>query len=255
MKNLDVSSLTTARKERAKMQRHGKPKTATGGGTKHLLAFAHAQVEAMDREISRGRPSGQGLHDELVRLIRDSEHQLAGRPLTPEIERQHTPAAWVESIISGAELRSHGIVEHHLVGATLQQRHPEIIVPNNPGHAGDAQTGRSGDFPLKDVSYHVTATDGKEATARCKENIESGVHPVLLVPRRYLENARVRADVAGIQDRVSILAIEDFITQNIIEMSTSQQQDFFSTLKAIIDQYNHRLEEVETDMSLKIELS
>jgi hypothetical protein len=237
------------------MQRHGKTKTATGSGMKHLLALAHSQVEAMDREISGGRPSGQGLRDELARLIRDAEDQLTGRPLTPEICREHSPAAWVESIISAAELRSHGIVERQLVGATLQQRHPGIVIPNNPGHAGDAQTGRSGDFSLKDVSYHVTATDGKEATERCKQNIEAGIHPVLLVPRRFLENARVRTEIAGIQHRVSILAIEDFITQNVIEMSTNQQQDFFSTLKAIVDEYNRRLEDVETDMSLKIELS
>jgi hypothetical protein len=142
-----------------------------------------------------------------------------------------------------------------LVGATLQQRHPEIVIPNNPGHAADAQTRRSGDFPLLSVSYHVTASDGKEAVARCKENLQTGVHPILLVRKRYAEKANFHAEIAGIQDRVSILAIEDFITQNIIEMSTNQQQDFFSTLKAIIDQYNRRLEEVETDMSLKIELS
>ncbi len=82
-----------------------------------------------------------------------------------------------------------------------------------------------------------------------------GVHPVLLVPKRYVEKAKVYAEIAGIQNRATILAIEDFITQNIIEMSTQQQQDFFSTLKAIIDEYNRRLEEVETDMSLKIDLS
>ena len=70
-----------------------------------------------------------------------------------------------------------------------------------------------------------------------------------------MENSRVRADVAGIRHRVSILAIEDFITQNIIEMSTCEKQDFFFTLRSIIDVYNRRLEEVETDMSLKIELS
>jgi len=237
------------------MQRHGKRKTATGSGIKDLLALAHIQVEAMDREISSGRPSGLGVRDELARLIRDTEDKLAGRPITPEIERQHSPAAWVESIVSAAEMRSHGIVEHHLVGATLQQRLPGIVVPNNPGHAADAQTRRSGDFPLPSVSYHVTATDGKEAVARCKENVESGVHPVLLVPKRYTEKTNFHAEGAGIQDRVTILAIEDFITQNIIEMPTHQQQDFFSTLKAIIDEYNRRLEEVETDMSLKIELS
>jgi hypothetical protein len=241
------------------MQRHRKTRTtnagAVSGGIRYLLEIAHAQVQAMDREIGMGRLSGQGLRDELARMIKDAEDQLAVRPLKPRCEPQQSPSAWVDSILGEAEFRSCGAVERHLVGATLQQRHPEIEIPNNPGHAADAQTKRSGDFPLYSISYHVTATDGKEAVIRCKENVETGVHPILLVPKRYAEKAHVYAEIADIQDRVSILAIEDFITQNIIEMSTQQQQDFFSTLKAIIDEYNRRLEEVETDMSLKIELS
>jgi len=241
------------------MQRHRKATKATGDGagygTRFWLEILRAQVEEMDREILGGRRSGQELRDELVRMIKDREDILVGTPLKLRCDRRQSPATWIDSILISAELRSYGVVERHLVGATLQQRHPGIAIPNNPGHAADAQTGRSGDFPLNDISYHVTATDGKEATERCKQNIEAGVHPILLVPRRYLENAKARADVVGILPRVSILAIEDFITQNIIEMSTNQQQDFFSTLKAIIDEYNVRLEQVETDMSLKIELS
>jgi hypothetical protein len=238
------------------MQRHRKTTNeAAGYETRVRLAAARAQVKELDRDIRGGRWNVRELRDELVRMISDTEDRLAGIPLKPRCDHQQSPATWIDSILVAAELRARGIVERHLVGATLQQRHPGIVFPNNPGHAGDSQTGRSGDFPLKGVSYHVTATDGKEATERCKQNIAEGVHPVLLVPRRFLENARVRADVAGIQHRASILAIEDFITQNIIEMSTNEQQDFFSTLKAIIDEYNRRLEEVETDMSLKIEIS
>ena len=241
------------------MQRQKKARAdnadAGNGGTRYLLEIARAQVKAMDSEISMGRPSGQGLRDELALLIEDTEDQLAGRPLKADCDHRHSPAAWVAAILRAAELRSGGAVERHLIGATLQQRHPEIIIPNNPGHAADAQTRRSGDFPLHNVSYHVTATDGKQAVDRCKENVETGVHPILLVPKRYAEKASLYAEIVGIQDRVSILAIEDFITQNIIEMSTNQRQDFFSTLKAIVDEYNRRLEEVETDMSLKIELS
>jgi hypothetical protein len=209
----------------------------------------------MDREIRMGRPSGQGLRDELVRSIKDTEDRLAGLPLKLQCDRHQSPAAWVDSILIAAELRSCGVVERHLVGATLQQRHPEIVIPNHPSHAGDVQTGRSGDFPLQSISYHVTVTDGKEAVERCRQNVGAGVHPVLLLPKRNVEKANVYAEIAGIQGRISILALEDFISQNIIEMSTQQQRDFFSTLKAIVDEYNRRLEEAETDMSLKIDLS
>jgi hypothetical protein len=87
------------------------------------------------------------------------------------------------------------------------------------------------------------------------ENIEAGVFPVLLVPRQFVLRAAVHAENAGIHDRVSILALEDFIAQNIIELSTGQNADFFAVFKLIVDEYNRRLEETETDMSLRIELS
>jgi hypothetical protein len=240
------------------MQRHGKQKAtvdASGDWVRSQLQIAHAQVEAMDLEIRAGRPSGQGLRDELARWAKDTEDRLNSIPLKLQCDRYQSPAAWVNSILVAAELRSCGVVERHLVGATLQQRHPHIAIPNHPSHAGDVQTGRSGDFLLQSISYHVTATDGKEAVERCRQNIGAGVHPILLLPKRYVDKAGLYAEIAGIQNRISILAIEDFMTQNIIEMSTQQQRDFFSTLKAIVDEYNRRLEQVETDLSLKIDLS
>jgi Domain of unknown function (DUF4928) len=53
---------------------------------------------------------------------------------------------------------------------------------------------------------------------------------------------------------VLVLNIEDFVSQNVVEMSTEHKRDFFSILEDIIRAYNARLEEAETDMSLKIEL-
>ncbi len=187
-------------------------------------------------------------------LTAEADKWLRRQPIKISCDRQSSPSAWVCSILEKAKGKSGGIVEQHLIGAKLQKRHPLKSVQNLPSHAGDAQTKRSGDFTLGSVSYHVTATDGKEAVDRCKQNLESGIHPVLLVPRRFLEKATLRTEVAGIQDRVSVLSIEDFVTQNVIEMSTEQGQDFFAVLEGIVTEYNSRLEEVETDMSLKIEL-
>jgi hypothetical protein len=241
------------------MQRHRKARSTTVAADRseieHLLRTAATQVNAIDREIGTGRHSGQGIRDELARLIKEIQELFSGQPIKIKCDREQSPAAWVDSILVAAALRSCGVVERYLIGATLQQRHPDIVIPNHPSHAGDVQTGRSGDFPLQDISYHVTATDGKEAVERCRQNIGAGVHPVLLLPKRYVDKAGVYAEIAGIQNRLSILAIEDFMAQNIIEMSTQQQRDFFSTLKAIVEEYNRRLEKVETDLSLKIDLS
>jgi len=194
------------------------------------------------------------LLDGIKLLVSLAQQWLSRQPIKINCDRHLSPTSWIDSIFEKARGRSGGKVEQHLVGAKLAKRHPNLDVPNYPGHAGDLQTKRSGDFPFKLVSYHVTATDGKEAIARCRDNVESGMHPILLVPRRHVDKAKVRAEVEGISERISILAIEDFITQNIIELSTESNEDFFTTLQTIIAEYNRRLEEVETDMSLRIEI-
>ncbi len=243
----------------AVLQRYGLPvrflKEAT---TRQARQDARALVESLDYGkplmhldvTSRNRQLDEGL----ALLTALARKWLSKQPIKVACDRNQSPALWIRLILEKAQGRSGGVVEQHLVGAKLQRRHPEITVPNHPGHAADAQTGRSGDFPLHALSYHVTATDGKGTIERCQENVQSGVHPVLLLPKRFVEKALVYAEVAGIQERISVLSIEDFITQNIIEMSTQGNQDFFATLKEIIEEYNRRLEQVETDMSLKIEV-
>lgn len=145
-------------------------------------------------------------------------------------------------------------MEQHLVGAKLQERHPGKKVENYPGHAGDVQTKRSGDFEIDSIVYHVTGTPGKDVVKKCKENATRNLHPVLVVPREQVGRATFLAGEEGIEERVTILAIEDFIGQNIIELSVEQGKDFFSTMKAIIVEYNRRIQEVETDIALKIDL-
>jgi Domain of unknown function (DUF4928) len=53
---------------------------------------------------------------------------------------------------------------------------------------------------------------------------------------------------------VGVVAIEDFIALNLVEMANDSASQFFDVLIQIIEIYNMRLEEVETDMSLKIEV-
>ena len=69
------------------------------------------------------------------------------------------------------------------------------------------------------------------------------------------ERAQILAQEDNIDKEISIIAIEDFIAVNIIELATENGRDFFSILKEIVDIYNQRLADVETDLSLHIEVS
>ena len=74
------------------------------------------------------------------------------------------------------------------------------------------------------------------------------------MPEEQVLKARALAEVEGISERVTIRALEDFVAQNVIEISVEHGNDFYATLQQIIEEYNRRIEEAETDMALKIEL-
>lgn len=179
---------------------------------------------------------------------------LARQHLKVNCDRHHAPSKWIGNILAEAKGRSGGAVEQHLIGAKLERRHPDLNIANNPSHAGDAQTGRPGDFIVGSTAYHVTASPGSAVVEKCAANLGAGLHPVLVVPRDQTDKARHIAEDQGIADRMTILAIEDFVASNIIEMTHGQQGAFVVELKAIIAAYNRRLEAVETDLSLKIEV-
>lgn len=77
---------------------------------------------------------------------------------------------------------------------------------------------------------------------------------MLLVSQEKVYVARVLVEEEGLEDFVSIFSLEDFIALNIIEMTAAEGKDFFILMKEIVQTYKRRLEEVETDLSLRIEL-
>lgn len=170
------------------------------------------------------------------------------------LDPKASPASWVNSILEKAKGFSGGVVEHHLVGARLARRFKGISIPNHPAHAGDQQTERAGDFTVSSLVYHVTAAPSRNVLQKCAGNLKAGLHPILLIPREQENKARILAQDDGIDKELTIISIEDFIALNIIELATEESKDFFSVLKEIVEIYNQRLAEVETDLSLQIEV-
>ena len=179
---------------------------------------------------------------------------LERQNLKLDIDRRQAPTTWISLIVENAKERSSGVVEQHLVGAKLEKRFKGIAVPNHPAHAGDRQTEREGDFTISKLVYHVTATPSRGVLQKCAGNIRVGRHPILLIPHEQENKARVLAQDEGIDRELTIISIEDFVALNIIELATEESKDFFSVLKEIVEIYNRRLAEVETDLSLQIEV-
>lgn len=187
----------------------------------------------------------------LKRLVNE---WLSRQSLKFDMDRRQAPTAWVGIIVENAKGRSGGVVEQHLVGAKLERRFRNLSIPNHPAHAGDIQTERAGDFEISRMVYHVTSAPSRNVLQKCASNIRLGLSPVLLVPRDQENKARILAQDEGIDNELAIISIEDFIALNIIELATDENKDFFTVLKEIVEIYNRRLSEVETDLSLQIEV-
>lgn len=192
---------------------------------------------------------------ELIGVLRDHANDwLKRQNLKFDIDRGQAPTTWVSVIIENAKGRSGGIVEQQLVGAKLERRFKGISIPNYPAHAADKQTERVGDFTISKLVYHVTSAPSRNVLQKCAENIKAGLHPILLIPREQEDRARILAQDEGIDRALTTISIEDFVALNIIELATDESKDFFSVLKEIVAIYNRRLSEVETDLSLQIEV-
>ncbi|NLE45178.1 MAG: DUF4928 family protein [Chloroflexi bacterium] len=195
------------------------------------------------------------LLQELIGKLRNrADKWLHRQNLKLDLDRRSAPTTWVHVIIQSAQGRSGGIVEQQLVGAKLAKRFPGVSVPNHPAHAADQQTERLGDFTISKIVYHVTSAPSRDVLRKCGKNTKMGLWPVLLTPRDQENRARVLAHDEGVEDALTIISIEDFVAMNIIELATQENTDLFKVLMEILDIYNKRLSEVETDLSLRIEI-
>jgi len=193
--------------------------------------------------------------DRLLQIVKEKLAEWFKRQhLKITCDRQSSPLAWIEEILAVARDRSQGRVEQHLVGAKLEIRLPRAEIGRDSATAGDAQTGRPGDFRTGRSAYHVTAAPSSSVITKCKENIQEGLHPVLLVPRAKLERAKGLAQDQDLETQVSVLAIEDFVAHNIVEVAEDTGDDFMDVLRRIVSVYNERIQEAEVDKSLRIDL-
>jgi hypothetical protein len=179
---------------------------------------------------------------------------LKRQNLKLDIDRRQAPTTWIQMIVDNAKSRSGGVVEQHLIGAKLERRYKGKTIPNHPAHAADVQTSRDGDFTIANNVYHVTASPSSNVVQKCAANLQAGKHPILLVPKEKVEKAKALAEIEEIYKELTIISIEDFIALNIIELATEEDKDFFVVLQEVVQIYNKRLAEVETDLSLQIEV-
>jgi transposase InsO family protein len=144
-----------------------------------------------------------------------------------------------------------GAMMQHLVGAKL-----ELLAPHAVEHHGfsvaDAPSSRKGDFFFGDVALHVTTAPSEALMAKCRSNLSVGIKPLIVTTVDGVGGARALAQNAGIEERIELLDIEQFLIANIHERGGFSAGGRRTIISEIIERYNNIIEKEESDPSMKI---
>lgn len=187
---------------------------------------------------------------------------FSGKPFKIKLDAAHSLRTVVRDVIGQAEERQRnapgmyyaGAVLQHLVGAKLDCALGKGHVEHHSFSTADAPRGRAGDFFLGDVAIHVTSSPGEALIARCGENLNDGVRPVLVTLQRGLAVAEGLAANVGLAGRIDVFEIEQLVALNLYELAKFAADGRRAAVTSLVKRYNEIVEEVETDPSLKIEL-
>ena len=146
-----------------------------------------------------------------------------------------------------------GTVLQHLVAAKLCLIMPEGSFEIHGAAVADAPTERAGDFILNNAIIHCTTMPGAALIEKCRRNLIAGCRPIIITIFDRVHTALNLAEDAGLDGRVEVWDIQQFLSANVFEHSFFDEQKRNSTLADIIDNYNQIILEKETDPSLRIE--
>lgn len=200
---------------------------------------------------------------ERERLADAMQRWIIDHPIAEHFKRQRLEApldprlASVSNFKAILETAKHrklsGPVAQHLVGAKLALRYPEQEIENYSYTTADVQLNRPGDFVVGDTVFHVTMAPARDVIEKCGRNIGDGFRCVLLVPADQQEFAARLAD-QEVGGSVAVLSIEAFVGQNVEEIAGFRQSQFEITLRRLLETYNERVQEAETDPALLIDI-
>jgi hypothetical protein len=146
-----------------------------------------------------------------------------------------------------------GPVAQYLVGAKLQLRYPDIEVENFSSSMSDVQQGRPGDFLLSVTAFHVTVAPMAGLFEKCRANIHDGYRVYVIVPDRSVVGTRQNAE--GVEPgKIFVGSIEAFVGGNIDQMSRFDRASTIAQFRSLLEVYNRRVDEVENDKSMLIEI-
>ena len=245
------------------LERHGATRlfTREGGRTSRGTLRLAESI----RDVLNGVPVASNIDVDLLSTSLSLEEYFVScvradyfdkQRLSVELEAKKPVSFIISDILAAAAVRSDkptGAVLQHLVGAKLQLRFPEEEIGLDQANAADLQTDREGDFQVGTTAFHVTVSPMEKLVTRCIENKTAGFRPVILTLESRVQAARQMADNVGMSEFISVQSAEQFIGNNIEEISIYDGDKIREGVARLIRTYNERIDAVEVDKSLMIE--
>ncbi len=147
-----------------------------------------------------------------------------------------------------------GAMIQHLTGAKLDLVLGQGKIKHHGANVADGPTSRPGDFLLDKVSIHVTMAPTEALIRKCQWNLDDGLKPVIITMPERLELAEGLLVNAGLERRVDVLDVLQFLTANIYEHSLFKVSASKEVLSKLLSRYNELVMEHETDPALRVDL-
>ena len=187
-------------------------------------------------------------------LVNKVKEYHSRQRLTIVYEPGQSTRQFIQELLSVAHAHGkEGPVAEYIVGAKLQLRFPDLEVRNVSFSTADIQLGEPGDFYIRDTVFHVTVAPMIPVYEKCRSNLDQGMRVYLLVPERVVFGTR--QNVEGIiPGRIGVESIQSFVAQNLDELGSFSNSGLRQELLKLFEMYNRRVDAVEVDKSMLIEI-
>jgi L-alanine-DL-glutamate epimerase-like enolase superfamily enzyme len=187
---------------------------------------------------------------------------LAAKPFRLRFDASKSLRAIVEDLIEQALRREKdrpgtrmaGPMLQHLVGAKLEVAVPDKEIQHHGASVADEPSERQGDFVVDRVVLHTTTAPSEALAQKCEENLNEGLRPIIVTIGRRVAGAQALLSNNGIEGRVDVFDVEQFIAMNVYEWSRFVDAERVVSVRELVSRYNQIIDDCETDPGLKIEV-
>jgi len=204
--------------------------------------------------MDRPKPQREALVHEAIELVRAELMKVVARgPVTLPPHKFKQSGAFVAALLKAVENRSNGRVEQALVGAKLQLRFRDMVIPNNPGFAGDRQPGRDCDFEAGILRAIVSVSPKKQHFESAAMLADEGLQVYLVVAKKSLASATKQIEKLGHEDTVTVTTVKDYVASNMKEILIERGITPAEMCIELATEYNRRIA-ADNDPSLQVTL-